>query len=64
MNAPRCLAGSQRSIKKLEWYKIMGLEPNGPENAKGERLVTLENRIDGAIDSAQIRQQVRDVFEL
>ena len=55
---------AKRWVKKLEWYKIMGLEPNGPENSKGERLVTSENRIDGAIDSAQIRQQVRDVFEL
>jgi hypothetical protein len=51
--------------KKLKWYKeAMHLEPNGSENDKGERLVTSENRLDGAIDSARIRQQVRDVFEL
>lgn len=55
---------AKRWDKKIEWYKTMGLEPNGPENAKGERLVTSENRHDGAIDSARIRQQVRDVFEL
>jgi hypothetical protein len=55
---------ANRWKKKLAWYKAMDLEPNGPENAKGERLVTSENRMDGAIDSAQIRQQVRDVFEL
>lgn len=54
----------KRWDKKLDWYKSMGLEPNGPENPKGERLVTSQNRVDGAIDSAQIRQQVRDVFEL
>ena len=41
-----------------------GYTPFGTENAKGERLVTSENRLDGAIDSAQIRQQVRDVFKL
>ena len=51
--------------EKLKWYKCkMDLAPNGPENDKGERLVTSENRLDGAIDSAKIRQQVRDVFEL
>jgi ATP-dependent exoDNAse (exonuclease V) alpha subunit len=55
---------ARRWKKKLAWYRAMGLEPNGPENEKGERLVTSENRLDGAIDSAQIRQQVRDVFEL
>jgi hypothetical protein len=55
---------SNRWAKKLEWYKAMDLEPNGRENAKGERLVTSQNRMDGAIDSAQIRQQVRDVFDL
>ncbi|WP_373502301.1 hypothetical protein, partial [Aestuariivirga sp.] len=42
----------------------MDLEPNAPENDKGERLVTSENRLDGAIDSAKIRQQVRAVFDL
>ena len=57
-------AYARRWEKKLAWYKTMGLEPNGPENAKGERLVTSQNRYDGAIDSAHIRQQVRDVFEL
>lgn len=55
---------AKRWDKKLEWYKSMDLEPNGPENCKGERLVTSQNRNDGAIDSAKIRQQVRDVFEL
>ncbi len=55
---------TRRWEKKLDWYKAMGLEPNGPENDNGERLVTSQNRLDGAIDSAQIRQQVRDVFEL
>ena len=51
--------------KKLNWYKdVLGLEANGAENDKGERLVTSENRLDGAIDSANIRRQVRDVFEL
>ncbi|GEB37991.1 hypothetical protein GLI01_20260 [Gluconacetobacter liquefaciens] len=51
--------------KKLEWYKnVMCLEPDGPENKRGERLVTSENRQDGAIDSAKIRQQIRDVFDL
>jgi len=50
--------------RKLEWYKSMGLEPDGAENPKGERLVTSRNRNDGAIDSAQIREKVRDVFEL
>ncbi len=55
---------SNRWDKKLEWYKAMDLQPNGRENAKGERLVTSQNRMDGAIDSAQIRQQVRDVFDL
>ena len=55
---------AKRWDKKLEWYKTMGLEPSGPSTAKGERLVTSENRHDGAIDSARIRQQVREVFEL
>ncbi len=55
---------AKRWEKKLAWYKAMGLEANGPENCKGERLVTSQNRLDGAIDSAQIRQQVRAVFEL
>ena len=55
---------AKRWGKKLDWYKSMDLEPNGRENTKGERLVTSQNRLDGAIDSAQIRQQVRDVFEL
>ncbi|WP_252927009.1 AAA family ATPase [Paracoccus sp. 08] len=56
---------ANRWEKKLKWYnEVMKLEPNGPENKKGERLVTSENRMDGAIDSAQIRQQVRDVFDL
>lgn len=56
---------ASRWQKKLEWYKdVKGLDPNGPENEKGERLVTSENRLDGAIDSAKIRQQVRDVFDL
>lgn len=43
---------------------VLELEPNGAENDKGERLVTSENRLDGAIDSAKIRQKVRDVFDL
>jgi hypothetical protein len=55
---------ARRWEKKLQWYAEMGLQPNGSENAKGERFVTSQNRHDGAIDSAQIRQQVRDVFEL
>lgn len=51
--------------KKLIWYRdVMDLAPNAPENDKGERLVTSENRLDGAIDSAKIRQQVRAVFDL
>lgn len=54
----------RRWEKKLAWYRTMGLTPNGPENTTGERLVTSQNRLDGAINSAQIRQQVRDVFEL
>ena len=54
----------KRWDEKLEWYKAMDLGPDGPENDKGERLVTSQNRKDGAIDSAQIRQQVRDVFDL
>lgn len=54
----------RRWDKKLAWYKTMGMEPNGPENEKGERLVTSQNRHDGAIDSAAIRQQVRNVFVL
>ena len=54
---------ADRWQKKLKWYKeAMQLEPNGPENKKGERLVTSENRKDGAIDSSKIRQRVRDVF--
>lgn len=54
-----------RWAKKLNWYdEVLGLEPNGPENGRGERLVTSENRLDGAIDSAKIRQQVREVFDL
>jgi hypothetical protein len=54
----------RRWDKTLAWYKTMGMEPNGPENEKGERLVTSQNRHDGAIDSAAIRQQVRNVFVL
>lgn len=54
----------RRWEKKLAWYKAMGMEPNGPENDKGERLVTSENRQDGAIDSAKIREKVHEVFEL
>ncbi|GKY86826.1 hypothetical protein STA1M1_06950 [Sinisalibacter aestuarii] len=42
----------------------MHLEPNGSENDKAERLVTSEHRLDGAIDSAKIRQQAGDVFDL
>ena len=53
-----------RWTKKLEWYKSMDLDPNGSENSKGERLVTSQNRNDGAIDSSLIREQVRDVFKL
>lgn len=55
---------ARRWEKKVSWYKAMGLEPNGPENAKGERLVTSQNRHDGAIDSARIREQVRAIFNL
>jgi hypothetical protein len=54
----------RRWERKLGWYKAMGLEPNGLENSKGERLITSQNRHDGAIDSANIRQQARDVFDL
>ena len=54
---------AKRWDKKLKWYEAKDLEPKGPENDKGERLLTSQNRNDGAIDSAQIRQQVRDVFE-
>ena len=54
----------RRWEKKVEWYKKMCLTPDGPENDKGERLVTSQNRRDGAIDSKQIRQQVREVFDL
>jgi hypothetical protein len=55
---------SRRWEEKLVWYATMGLEPNGPENDNGERLVTSENRLDGAIDSSSIRAQVREVFGL
>jgi hypothetical protein len=55
---------ARRWQEKLVWYKSMDLVPNGAENDKGERLVTSQNRLDGAIDSAQIRQQVREVFGL
>ena len=54
----------RRWKKKVEWYKTMGLIPDGPENAEGERLVTSQNRGDGAIDSKRIRQQVREVFDI
>jgi hypothetical protein len=55
---------ARRWKEKLEWYGAMGLEPDGPENDKGERLVISENRLDGAIDSAHIRGKVREVFGL
>jgi hypothetical protein len=55
---------ARRWKEKLEWYAAMGLAPDGPENEKGERLVISENRMDGAIDSAQIRGKVREVFDL
>jgi hypothetical protein len=55
---------ARRWEKKLRWYEAMDLEPNGPENAKGQRLVTSENRNDGAIDSQRIRERVREVFGL
>ena len=58
------LAYQQRWEKKIEWYKKMCLTPDGPENDNGERLVTSENRHDGAIDSKRIRQLVREVFDL
>ncbi len=54
----------RRWNKKVEWYKMMCLTPDGPENDKGERLVTSQNRPNGAIDSQQIRQQVREIFGL
>lgn len=54
----------RRWKEKIAWYKKMGLTPDGPENDKGERLVTSHNRPDGAIDSKRIRQQVREVFDL
>jgi len=54
---------ADRWRKKIKWYEAMGLKPNGPENDKGERLVTSENRKDGAIDSEEISKQVRDVFD-
>lgn len=54
----------RRWEKKVEWYNTMCLTPDGPENDKGERLVTSRNRLDGAIDSERIRQQVREVFDL
>ena len=54
----------RRWEKKIAWYKTMNLTPDGPENDKGERLVTSRNRPDGAIDSERIRQQVREVFDL
>ena len=54
----------RRWKEKIAWYKKMGLTPDGPENDKGERLVTSRNRPDGAIDSKRIRQQVREVFDL
>ena len=51
--------------KRFKWWKeTVDLELNGPDNEKGERLVTSEDRLDRAIDSARIRQQVRDVFDL
>lgn len=55
-------AYTRRWEKKVRWYETMGLRPDGPANARNERLVTSQNRHDGAIDSARIRQQVRDVF--
>lgn len=54
----------QRWQKKLKWYEDMGMSPNGDANDKGQRLVTSENRIDGAIDSGQIRKQVKSVFDI
>ena len=54
----------RRWEKKIAWYENMSLTPDGPENDKGERLVTSRNRLDGAIDSDQIRRQVREVFDL
>ena len=54
----------RRWEKKVEWYNAMCLAPDGPENDKDERLVTSQNRPDGAINSKQIRQQVREVFDL
>ena len=54
----------RRWEKKVEWYNAMCLTPDGPENDKDERLVTSQNRPDGAINSKQIRQQVREVFDL
>ena len=50
--------------EKKKWYRTMCLTPDGPENDKGERLVTSRNRPDGAIDSKRIRKQVREVFDL
>lgn len=59
------LTDAHRSRKRIKWWKeAVDLELNGPENEKGERLVTSEGRLDRAIDSARIRQQVRDVFDL
>lgn len=54
---------AERWRRKVEWYAMLGLVPNGPENHLGQRLVTSENRLDGAIDSAAIRTRVREVFE-
>jgi hypothetical protein len=62
LSDPTC---ANRWKKKLRWSReAMHLEPNGSENDNGERPVTSKNRLNGAIDSAKIRQQVRNVFDL
>ena len=39
----------RRWKEKKKWYRTMCLTPDGPENDKGERLVTSRNRPDCAI---------------
>ncbi len=58
-----CQAPSKNSWRMV-LKRIRDLHPVGPENARGERLVTSQNRHDCADNSAEIRRQVRNVFEL
>ena len=42
----------------------MGLTPNGPENDKGERLVTSENGENGSLNSEDIRRKAEELFNI